>query len=79
MKIILKNNNFNRKLYKIVIFLYYRKNCNNFLDAEEGSDGDSSVKMKIKLKQKKTDGRVGRRKKSTKKYISDDDDDGDDN
>lgn len=48
-------------------------------DGEEGSDGDSSVRMKITLKGKKGEGRGGRRKRVTKKYISDDDDDMDDN
>ncbi|XP_072760971.1 ATP-dependent helicase brm-like isoform X2 [Anoplolepis gracilipes] len=48
-------------------------------DGEEGSDADSSVRMKIKLKGRKGEGRGGRRKRVTKKYISDDDDDADDN
>ncbi|XP_076676450.1 ATP-dependent helicase brm isoform X3 [Andrena cerasifolii] len=48
-------------------------------DAEDGSDADSSVRMKIKLKGRKGEGRGGRRKRVTKKYISDDDDDADDN
>ncbi|XP_011257143.2 ATP-dependent helicase brm isoform X3 [Camponotus floridanus] len=48
-------------------------------DGEEGSDADSSVRMKIKLKGRKSEGRGGRRKRVTKKYISDDDDDADDN
>ncbi|XP_012139064.1 ATP-dependent helicase brm isoform X5 [Megachile rotundata] len=48
-------------------------------DGEDGSDADSSVRMKIKLKGRKGEGRGGRRKRVTKKYISDDDDDADDN
>ncbi|XP_076634848.1 ATP-dependent helicase brm [Colletes latitarsis] len=48
-------------------------------EGEEGSDADSSVRMKIKLKGRKGEGRGGRRKRVTKKYISDDDDDADDN
>ncbi|XP_025159333.1 ATP-dependent helicase brm [Harpegnathos saltator] len=48
-------------------------------DGEEGSDADSSVRMKIKLKGRKGEGRGGRRKRVTKKYISDDEDDADDN
>lgn len=48
-------------------------------DGEDGSDADSSVRMKIKLKGRKNEGRGGRRKRVTKKYISDDDDDADDN
>ncbi|KMQ96039.1 atp-dependent helicase brm [Lasius niger] len=51
----------------------------SYADGEEGSDADSSVRMKIKLKGRKGEGRGGRRKRVTKKYISDDDDDADDN
>lgn len=54
-------------------FLFY------YLDGEDGSDADSSVRMKIKLKGRKGEGRGGRRKRVTKKYISDDEDDADDN
>lgn len=50
-----------------------------YTDGEDGSDADSSVRMKIKLKGRKSEGRGGRRKRVTKKYISDDDDDADDN
>ncbi|CAG5095187.1 Similar to brm: ATP-dependent helicase brm (Drosophila melanogaster) [Cotesia congregata] len=49
-------------------------------ECDDGSDGDSSVRMKIKLKSRKSESRSGsRRKRITKKYISDDDDDVDDN
>ncbi|KAH0564535.1 hypothetical protein KQX54_012628 [Cotesia glomerata] len=48
-------------------------------DCDDGSDGDSSVRMKIKLKGRKSESRTGRRKRITKKYVSDDDDDADDN
>ncbi|XP_043588909.1 ATP-dependent helicase brm isoform X2 [Bombus pyrosoma] len=41
---------------------------------EEGSDPDSSVKRKIKLKEKKIEGRGSRRRKVIKRYMSDDDD-----
>ncbi|XP_071859810.1 ATP-dependent helicase brm-like [Bombus fervidus] len=41
---------------------------------EEGSDADSSVRRKIKLKEKKIEGRGSRRRKVIKRYISDDDD-----
>ncbi|XP_050474454.1 ATP-dependent helicase brm-like [Bombus huntii] len=41
---------------------------------EEGSDADSSVRRKIKLKEKKNEGRGSRRRKVIKRYISDDDD-----
>ncbi|XP_060813806.1 ATP-dependent helicase brm-like [Bombus pascuorum] len=40
---------------------------------EEGSDADSSVRGKIKLKEKKIEGKGSRRKKVIKRYISDDD------
>lgn len=42
-------------------------------ELDDGSDGDSSVRMKIKLKGRKGEGSRGRRKRVTKKYISDDD------
>lgn len=45
-------------------------------EEENKSDTDSAVKMKIKLKGRKT--QSGRRKRSAKKYISDDDEDDDD-
>ncbi|XP_043275129.1 ATP-dependent helicase brm-like isoform X2 [Venturia canescens] len=48
-------------------------------NGEDGSDGDSSVRMKMKMKGRKSEGRGGRRRRVTKKYISDDDDDPDDN
>ncbi|XP_034945785.1 ATP-dependent helicase brm isoform X3 [Chelonus insularis] len=49
-------------------------------DCDDGSDVDSTVRMKIKLKGRKNDSRAAsRRKRVTKKYISDDDDDADDN
>nr|CAD7453329.1 unnamed protein product [Timema tahoe] len=46
-------------------------------DEEVASDADSSVKMKIKLKGRKSEGRSGpgRRKRSSRKYISEDEED----
>lgn len=64
-------------LSKRMITYYSSYIC--YIDGEEGSDADSSVRMKIKLKGRKSEGRGGRRKRVTKKYISDDDDDADDN
>lgn len=63
------------------------RRCNNKIDTilssgdeDDGSDGDSSVKAKSKMKGRKNDSRnSGRRKRVTKKYMSDDEDDVDDN